>query len=161
MSKKSVILSSAGIKNLVLKDQTDNFTFKIGSREFKMHKVYADFLSPRVSHLHHCDPTIDELKFEDYFTKESKILNTKLDEFISEEIIYRLQEISSGYSIDIDEHEAPLFRFLCILLCNDELLSIIDDFFPIEFEKMKPEDLIKEIQIFYILQNENYSHIYR
>lgn len=61
MSKKSFILSSSGL-NIVFTSKTkeDDFYFVFGDKEICMNRFLAEFISPRVSHIHQTDPTIDK-----------------------------------------------------------------------------------------------------
>lgn len=75
MSKHTFILSSAGLRNIILSSNSENiyinslneefnqFKFIIGQKEIKMNKIFAEFLSPIVSHIHHSDPTINSIFF--------------------------------------------------------------------------------------------------
>ena len=83
MSKKSFILSSAGLKNLNLnqnQNYVDEFKFIIGEQEIKMRNIFAEFISPYVSQIHQSDPTIDSIN----------LINTKSNHLtkISNEIIW-------------------------------------------------------------------------
>ena len=67
-----------------------------------MKNLFAEFISPDVSHLHQTDPTINTIDFgqingmkPDHFDKLSKSL-------ITPDTISHLQQISSGSSIEID-----------------------------------------------------------
>lgn len=62
MTKKTIILSSAGLKN-VIRDNNE-FIFSFGQHKISMNNIYAEFISPIVSHLHHSDPTISQLSYE-------------------------------------------------------------------------------------------------
>lgn len=69
MSKKSFIASSSGLKNIIFtttseetNSNVDDFHFYIGDIEIKMNRILADFISPRVSHIHQTDPTIESIK---------------------------------------------------------------------------------------------------
>ena len=64
MSKKSFILSSAGLKNLVQNQSYgDDFKFIFGEHEVKMKNLFAEFISPYVSQIHQSDPTITSIHF--------------------------------------------------------------------------------------------------
>ena len=68
MSTKQIIVSSAGLKNVVLnKYQEDEyFIFIFGDQEIRMKSFYAEFISPVVSRLHKTDPTINEINFGEF-----------------------------------------------------------------------------------------------
>lgn len=138
MAKSAINLSSSGLKNLVLQNEENQFTFKIGNKSIRMHQIYAEFLSPAVSHIHHCDPTIN-----------SMTLNfPQSDEYLTDEIISQIQKISSGYSVEIEQKDSSIFRNLSLFFGNEELHRKIDELFPIEFSKLTTEELIKELKIY-------------
>ena len=61
---KSIILSSAGLQNLVHNQNSEEeFSFFIGNKEIKMKNIFAEFISPYVSRIHQIDPTINYLQF--------------------------------------------------------------------------------------------------
>lgn len=121
---KSIILSSLGLKNVVLnKYQGDNFTFFIGEQEFQMKSFFAEFISPIVSHFHQVDPTINSINFGKLNIKNENEFTELSKSILTPETISLLQQISSGFTIDINEEQAIKLRFLSILLGNDELHS--------------------------------------
>ena len=66
MEKKSLIISAAGLKNIIF-SKNDEFIFIFGDKEIKMNRILADFISPRVNKLHRSDPTINSFCFDDIF----------------------------------------------------------------------------------------------
>ena len=54
MTVKPVTISSSGLKNIVLNkyQEEDDFTFILGEEKFQMKSIFAEFISPFVSHLH-------------------------------------------------------------------------------------------------------------
>lgn len=101
MDKKNFKISASGLKNIVFNDQNGEecFTFIIGEEKLQMNKIFAEFISPRVSRIHQVDPTIDTLNISDYISKQ-QISQTQ--EIFGKEIIQKLSEISQGVSIEID-----------------------------------------------------------
>ena len=145
MSKKNFLLSASGLKNIVFKsniesdvsiiksnDQIeqneDDFFFYIGETGIKMNRILAEFISPRVSSMHHSDPTINQL----HINLKTTINLSTLDKF---------QSICKGESIEVESKEARELRYLSIYLWNDEISTTIDDLFPEE----KCENSIDEI----------------
>ena len=64
MSKKSFILSSEGLKNLVQNQSYgEDFKFIFGEHEVQMKNLFAEFISPKVSQIHQSDPTITSIHF--------------------------------------------------------------------------------------------------
>lgn len=152
ITNKSICLSSAGLKNLVFHEaftQSENeFKFIFGKREIKMHKLFAEFLSPTVAHFQHCDPTINSISYDQLlinFEKVDKSINKNFDDLISEKIISQIEQISSGSSIIIDENDISKFRFLSILFGNQELLSIIDNTYPNYIDDLTIDQKIEEL----------------
>ena len=81
MTTKPVIISSSGLKNIVLNkyQEADDFIFAFGEEKFGMKSIFAEFISPTVSYLHQTDPTINTINFneinginQDDFSKLSK-----------------------------------------------------------------------------------------
>lgn len=152
ITNKSICLSSAGLKNLVFHEvfiQSENeFKFIFGKREIKMHKLFAEFLSPTVAHFQHCDPTINSISYDQLlinFEKVDKSINKNFDDLISEKIISQIEQISSVSSIIIDENDIYKFRFLSILFGNQELLSIIDNTYPNYIDDLTIDQKIEEL----------------
>ena len=58
-------MSSLGLKNVVLSKYHDNdeFILIFGEQKFRMKNIYAEFISPVISHLHQTDPTINTIDF--------------------------------------------------------------------------------------------------
>lgn len=99
MTKKSFILSASGLKNIVLSSNTefnsssnssegDIFKFIFEDQEVKLNRIYAEFISPIVSHIHHSDPTIDSI-----------VIERLHDGMLSSEAIESFKQISVGNSI--------------------------------------------------------------
>ena len=64
LDKKSFILSSAGLKNLVQNQSYgEDFKFIFGEHEIQMKNLFAEFISPYVSQIHQSDPTINSIHF--------------------------------------------------------------------------------------------------
>ena len=83
---KSMILSSAGLRNLVHNQNSEEeFSFLIGNKEIKMKNIYAEFISPYVSQIHQIDPTINYVQFPNKNNatnqKKSNILAKSLTKF--------------------------------------------------------------------------------
>lgn len=147
MNKKSIILTSRGLKNVISRDE--EFTFIFGEREMRLNNIFAEFLSPAVSHLHHFDPTINTIHY-DFKTKTLKSLTADL--FTDEALLY-LKELSSGSTIEIDSTMATKIRQISIFLCNDELYSTINNIYPIEKNISNIDIYLNEIQIFSEIEN--------
>lgn len=129
---KNFIISSSGLKNVVFttKHSEDSFCFVFGKKEIEMNRFYADFISPKVSHIHQIDPTFDHLDLTDSIQK-LKISN----EIMSKDLFENFQRIASGYSIDLSEEMSYKIRILSILIDNDEIFNQMNKYFPISTEE--------------------------
>ena len=126
MNSKTIILSSAGIKNII--EEEREFTFIFGEQEVPMKNIYSEFISPIVSHIHHSDPTIDRFQFTTK-TNISKFIN---DDFFKEDIVELFKEISQGNKIHINEDQINNMRIISIFIGNDELFSQLNELQPID-----------------------------
>lgn len=117
MSSKPFILSSAGLKN-VIEDQSD-FTFMFGKCEIVMNRIFAEFISPNVSHIHHSDPTIDSYQF----CYPQNAIFPPIEELFTEEMVNLLKLISQGIQVSINSDQAKKMQHISILLGNSELFN--------------------------------------
>lgn len=118
MSSLSIILSSAGLKNVFPKQNTnEEFEFVFGDRKMKMNNIFADFLSPVVSKLHLSDPTANCIDF----TKQINGLT------FTDEVFSLLQLLSKGELIEIKDEQIFQIQAISVLLGNEELFSLIND----------------------------------
>lgn len=71
MSNNSIILSADGLKSIVMNCQgkVDDFTFIFGEKKIQLKSIFAEFVSPIVSHLHQSDPTINSINFQEILSK--------------------------------------------------------------------------------------------
>lgn len=105
MKAKPIILSSSGLKNVVLNkyQEEDDFFFVFGKQNFRMKNIYAEFISPVVSHLHQADPTINMINLGKLISsKEDKIEKMSIS-ILTTETISLLLQISNGSKIEITE----------------------------------------------------------
>lgn len=126
MSKKSIILSSSGIKNIL--EDGKEFTFIFGEQEIRMRNINSEFISPIVSHLHHIDPTIDRFNF----TTKANDYQLHKKELLSEDIIDCLKEISKGNQIDLNDEQIKKMLIISIFVGNEELFKKMNELHPIE-----------------------------
>ena len=155
MSKQSIILSAAGLKNVVInkEEKEEEFIFKIGKKEMKMNKIFAEFISPRVSHIHQCDPTINFINLTDLNNNNnhSNKVNEILEELFSENNLTRIKKLSEGNSIEIENEEIiKCIGYFSILVNNEELFQKIEE---IKRTNKKDEinnnELLEEIEFLY------------
>ena len=105
-------VSSSGLKNIVLSKYQDDFTFVFGKEKFQMKNIFAEFISPVVSHLHQTDPTINTIDFGQINGMKQDDFNKLSQSLITPDTISHLQQISSGSSIEINSEEAIKFSQL-------------------------------------------------
>lgn len=142
MTKKSIQLSSSGLKNIVL-DEKD-FIFIFGKEKIHMNNYLAEFISPKVSHLHHSDKTINSINIS--CPKEKDI--PSFNEIFSEDIVDIIHQISIGSSVEITEDQSSKMKFISIFLGNEELYKKLDDLYPNKFNQ---SDIISYIERLMIL----------
>lgn len=150
---KKLILSSAGLKNVVTEiSQDEEFRFIFAHQVISIKNIFADFISPKVSKIRRTDPTIKSMNFPlKYYDK------------FNETTLSKIKLLSIGESVDIDEEESLQMKIISIFLENDELLTILNDLYPEEIT-MKNIDLYltnlpKFSQISPNFQYFNYSNI--
>lgn len=129
--------------------EDDDFIFVFAAEKFQMKRIFADFISPVISHLHQTDPTINTINFgeiigmkQDDFYKMSKSL-------ITSDTISHLQQISSGSSIEINYDESIKLRLLSIHLGNDELHQKLNELFPTNYSEENINIYMKNIECLY------------
>ncbi|KAK8835519.1 hypothetical protein M9Y10_044361 [Tritrichomonas musculus] len=142
MSEKSIILSSAGLKNIV--EAQNEFTFVFNKCEIHMNSVFAEFISPLVSRLHHSDPTIDSIHYDNPLSKNLP----SFEELFTEEMKTLLQQISKGFPISINSEQAVKMQQIAILLCNNELFNSIQDLCPHEINNNNFDEYISKLELF-------------
>lgn len=158
MNSKNLILSSSGLKNLILNNfgSENEFKFVFGNHEIKFHKIVAEFLSPIVSHLHNCDPTIDLISYDDQYNKLKHF--SQFDDPISDKIIAQLIKLSKGSPIEISESDSNGYRIISFILGNEELYNKINELYPIVTKPENIDKMITELQIFYLF-DQNYGKL--
>ena len=166
MNTNQIILSAAGLRNLILNqnDKSDEFSFIFGNKEIKLQKLFAEFLSPIVSHFHQCDPTIKSIKYDEILTETGTTSLTKQisDIFDNDHTISQIISISQGYSIEISsnedsETEIKNLLYMSILFGNEELYDKINTITKQsnkeEINEKTKKDKLEELKIYYKLSN--------
>ena len=150
MNTKTIILSSSGLKNVILSRYVeDDFFLVFGEQRFQMKSFFAEFISPIVSHLHQSDPTIETIDFSESFHDKSGEFKEFSKSILTDETISLLQQISSGFTIDINEDQAFKMRLLSIILGNEELFIKINESFPPDYIEENVNTYLNNIQIYY------------
>lgn len=136
MSSKTFILTSSGLKNVI--ENGNEFSFIFDGRIIQMSNVYAEFLSPAVSHIHQSDPTIESIHI--LYPKALSNFPT-FDNLISDDIITILKKVSSGSMININQEQSKKLRLISIFLDNDELFNTVYTLFSNDNNDKKQEIL--------------------
>ena len=110
MKGQSIILSAAGFKNIIVKEEEEEFVFIIGTSEMKMNRIFAEFISPKVSHIHHSDPTINyhnltrdvmsKNKNKNPSNQKMKFLENIIERVSNQNTISKMIELSRGERIE-------------------------------------------------------------
>lgn len=147
---KAINLSSSGLKNIAQNSFTenDNLILLFGDQEIRMNKIFAQFISPFISQIQLIDPTVNYIDFNQFYTKFSDFKEFS-KEIFSSDIISLLREISSGFSIEIDQSQAFKLRFLSIILGNEELFNQINSHFPPDLSSENLDTYIEYIECCY------------
>ncbi|KAK8840091.1 hypothetical protein M9Y10_031028 [Tritrichomonas musculus] len=157
MCSKKIILSSSGLKNIVLnaQDLENEFIFIFGNREIKLHRLFAEFISPKVSHIHQCDPTINYLNLSDLFQKITTTNTKNISDLFNERTAKMIEAISQGYPIDIEEKDINTIQIISAIFENEELFDKINDISQKVIKNQKNiEDIITNIQIYDVIRPE-------
>lgn len=147
MCDKSLILSSRGLRNIVLNNQEkeEEFIFIFGEKEFKMQRMFAEFISPRVSHMHQCDPTISSLAISQLVSQNSNRYNQIINNLLTENTIKAIEAISCGYSTELEDECVSKLRIISAIFDNEELFNEINKK---QKDKKQIDDIIEELQIY-------------
>lgn len=138
-------LSCKNLKNLNIDLYEKDFTFFINENEIKTTKFIADILSPLISKLHRCDPTLDYYKIN--ISKEKYN-----DQFDFNKIINLVLNIGSKDNQEYDQlslNDQILIKEILIQLQNEDFENSFDD--PIDksnvFERIKLKSMFKKYNI--------------
>lgn len=151
MESKSIILSSAGLKNLVPNANLaiSEFRFIFGEKELCMNNVFADFISPTISRIHQSDPTISFIKVDSLFTDPSKLNEPFCINIFNDDIISLLKQLSSGNPIKIPNDQILNMQIISILLGNEELFEKISSLNSDENDQNSIDVQLQQIELFY------------
>ena len=151
MTTKQIVITSSGLKNIVLNkyQEEDDFIFIFGEKEVRMKSFFAEFISPIVSRIHQIDPTIHIINIGESNACNNEDINELAKTVLTPEIISLFIQISSGFSINITEEQAIKLRFLSILLGNDELHDKLNEHFPPNYNEENVNSYLKNIESCY------------
>lgn len=151
METKTIVLSSVGFANISQNslDESSEFCFIFGPKEVRMNSIHAEFISPIVARSRRSDPTLNYINFDEFYSFQKETYSHFANEILTEEIIFLFKTIATGASIDINNDQAFYFRFLSIMIGNEELFSLINEKFSIEFNEDTIDLYIDHIQCCY------------
>lgn len=142
MAKKSITLSSAGLKNILINDidKENEFRFIYGKEDIKMNKFVAEFLSPTVSQLLYSDPTFSSYTID--------LPSQDIQNIFTEDIISLLKQLSMGFPIEFDSKQSLKLEQISIILGNAEMFKKIHDSFNPDLSKTNINEIIERILIY-------------
>ena len=94
------------------------------------------------------DPTINLIDFFELNTNNGHEFNKFSQNVVTPEIISLVAQLLSGFSIEIKE-EAIKFRFLSIILGNEELHNKLNELFPPNYSERNVNIYLKNTECFY------------
>lgn len=158
---KTFLLSSSGLKNIIFdtrkgelissseiqknsnkKLEENEFRFIIGKYEVITNRFLADFISPRVSHLHHSDITVNSIDLNEFIQDE---INS--NEVFDFELIEIFKKIMIGTQIDINFEIAQKLYYLANLLGNEEISNKMKELFDLNLEQKNADDCLSYLKI--------------
>ena len=151
MSTKSIIITSSGLKNInLIKFQEDyDINLIFGNQNFQMKRIFAEFISPVISRFFQSDPTVDTIKFDDIFSSKKDDFYKFTKDIFTEDTISLIKQISSGFTVEINETQAIKLRFISIILGNEELFQKINETFPPDFSAKNLDTYFELVQSCY------------
>ncbi|KAK8845880.1 hypothetical protein M9Y10_020806 [Tritrichomonas musculus] len=153
MNTKSIILSAAGLRNIVQNDvdYQVKFYFNFGELQIEMNKIFAQFISPKVARLCQVDPTVNSIYINTIipnFQVSSSISTQSIHDLFTEEIISLIQQVASGFSIEISQDQGFLLQLVSIILGNEELFDKINEIYPIKINEANLDLYLRNLHIF-------------
>ena len=128
MSTKSIIFSYSGLRNIIInkENKEEYFTFVSGEQRIQIPRIFAEFFSPRVSHIHRSDPTIDHLDFTE-FLSGVKNDTTPFENLLDEDTRASFELMIRGERIEINPSNESKLRQISVFLGNEELFNAISE----------------------------------
>lgn len=158
MTTKSFILSSAGLTNLVEKQNyNDEFRFFFGKHEIKLNNLFAEFISPYVCQIHQSDPTIDFIRFVDEKSPQSESI-TNFFQKLTKDICTLFELISKGNRVNINKTQCIQLQVLSVLLKNEELFTKLNELFQNDTTENGLTESLDSLLILY--QNQKSAEIF-
>lgn len=108
---------------MLSKKKKTNLSLFFGEKKVSMRTIFAEFISPVVSHLHHSDPTANKI----HFKYPSKANFPQYEEIFTENNFQLLHDLSRGSAVEIKKDQMKGMRMISILLCNQELYNMITE----------------------------------
>lgn len=114
-----ITLSARGIRSIIYRDNSE-FTFILPNHEeVKCKTVLADFISPIIANHHQNDATFEEFELGIDKNTITGITKNHLEKLI---------ELASGESIELSKTDIVIMKIISVLLGNEELLNLLEDF---------------------------------
>ena len=140
MSEKNLLLSSSGLKNIVLyPSQEDEFQFIFPQGTINTKTIFAEFISPKVSNLHQTDPTIGSISFNNQLNGDK----------ITSDVLSKFKSLMLGESININEEESFQMKIISILLNNEELFNKISELYSNEISETNIYQYLSNLTFLY------------
>lgn len=179
MSTKTFILSSAGLKNVILPNKNEylniylsdenieQFKFIIGKKEIIMNRFFAEFISPRVSHMHFSDPTINSIYLDDFIfanpkykicpfnENEDEKNSSSFEDLFSDEMIKLIKDLSHGYEVELDELNGIKLSLISLVIGNEEIYQQINKLYPLIINENEGD---QDRNIEYMIERLKYFH---
>lgn len=151
MENQEVMLSSAGLKNIVLNSNAadNNFHLFFGDKELLINNIFAEFISPAISRLHKSDPTINSIDIKKLFVNPIKHNEQNYADILNNETISLIDKLSKGNSVKVPENQLLSMQIISILLGNEELFQKISNLNSIENDQNSIEFYLQQIELFY------------
>ena len=128
--------------NSIEKLEDDEFRFIIGKYEVITNRFLADFISPRVSHLHHSDITINSIDLNEFIQDE---INS--NEVFNFELIEIFKKIMIGTQIEINFEIGQKLYYLANLLGNEEISNKMKELFNLNLDKLRVDDCLNYLKL--------------
>jgi hypothetical protein len=106
----TVWLSSEGLASIPFDPNKRDFEFIVGTRSYHCHQFVCDFLSPKLSRIHHCNET------HNYYYIETDDQNHQFGDFLA---------LGYGKPLIVNLHSVDFFSRLAVELENTELCHLV------------------------------------
>ena len=138
MSSKTLVLTSNGLKNVIVSpSNNEEFSFIFSKESITIPKIFAQFISPKICKLHKTDQTIQSISFTDELKDTS----------LSKNALSIIKSLSMGETVEIKEEEVFELQIISILLENEELFIKINESFHKDLGENNIDQYLNNLQI--------------